>query len=170
MNIQRASAFERFDIFLPRDALAVAFQTFVVDRFDAEEHIFQAEAFPQFEHFFVSNENVAARFEVILFLDVALFDFAGESETVFGLNERNGVNNEHSVFADTREIFGSNLRTQVAGMAAVKRPGAAEGTVPRTTALKFDGGAGIEHADEVLPPAGQHIARRLCGIQILYKP
>ena len=101
MDIQRAGAFERFDIFFHRDALAVALQTFVVDRFDPEEHIFQAEAFPEFEHFLVSDENIAARLEVILFLDVALLDFAGKSETMVGLNERNIVNDEHSVFLDT---------------------------------------------------------------------
>ncbi len=170
MNIQRASAFERFDIFFHRDALAVALETFVVDRFDPEEHIFQAEAFPQFEDFFVSDENVAARLEIILFLDVALFDFAGKSETMFGLNERNVVDDEHSVFLDTRKVFGSNFCAQFAVIAAVKRPSAAEGAVPGTTARKFDRGAGIEHADEVFPPPGQHIARRLCGIQVLYTP
>jgi hypothetical protein len=82
MDIQRASAFERFDILFHRDALAVALETFIVNGFDSQEHIFQAQALPHPENFFVSDENIAARLEVILLIDVAFLHFARKGQTV----------------------------------------------------------------------------------------
>ena len=154
VDIQGASAFEGFDILFYGDALAVALEALVVDGLDSEEHIFQAETFPHFENFFVAYENIAARFEVILLLDVALFHFAGKGQTVVGLNKRDVVDDEHSVFPDTGEIFGSHFRVQFAVIAAVKRPGAAEGAIPRATARKFDRGAGVQHANEIFSAPG----------------
>ena len=52
------------------------------------------------------------------------------------------------------------LGLQLAVAAPVERPGAAERAVPGAAARELDRRGRIEHADEVLAPVGQQIARR----------
>src|SRR6201987_2395051 len=61
VNVQRSGAFEGFDILFYGDALAVALEALVIDSFDTEKHIFQDEALPHFENFFVAYEDIAQR-------------------------------------------------------------------------------------------------------------
>jgi hypothetical protein len=48
------------------DALAVGFQSFIVDRLDAQEHIFQTEALPETKGLLVPQQHVAARLQYFL--------------------------------------------------------------------------------------------------------
>src|SRR5438132_860047 len=52
--VERASKLQRLEIFGERHPFAIAFQSFFIDRFKAEEHGSQAEPLPELEDFLVS--------------------------------------------------------------------------------------------------------------------
>ena len=78
----------------------MSFQPLIVDGFDVEEHVLEAQALPMPKNFLVAQEEVSARFEIILLSNVAAFDLACQRESVHRLNEGDVINDEHTRFAN----------------------------------------------------------------------
>src|SRR5262245_66273456 len=75
------------------------------------------------------------------------------------LDERNVVHDEHAPLLDGRKVIDNAVRRRQPIAAAVKRPRAAECTIPRTATREFDGGGRVEDADEVSISMAQEVAR-----------
>src|SRR6266496_1513310 len=160
MDAERAGEFERLEIAAERHPLAVFLQAILVERFEAEKHVGDAELFPEAEYLLVAQQDVAAGFQVVALLDAGAGDGLAQRHAVALLHKGDIVDDEDPGFADPTQILNDPLGAQQAIAAAVKGPGAAERAVPRTAARKLDRGAGIEHADEILAAMAQQIARR----------
>src|SRR4029077_19791296 len=128
---ERAGEFERLEIAAKRDPFAVLAQPLLVDRLEADEHVFEAELSPETEHLLVAQQYVAARFEVILLADAGADDRFGDLHSVSLLHKSNVVDDKHTGFADRAQVLDHALRTDYPVAAAVKGPGTAEGAVPR---------------------------------------
>src|SRR6185436_19797047 len=107
----------------------------------------------------VLDQHVAARLQVVLLADAPAIDLLGDREAVLRLDEGHVVHDEDVRLADTREILPRRFRGALAVAAPVEGPRAAERAVPRAAAGELDGGAGVEHADEVLVAAPAEVAR-----------
>ena len=112
--------------------------------------VVQAEPLPEFEDFLVSQQDVAARFEVIAFSNTALSDRFAKLHAVLGLNERHVVHDKNAGLANLRQFLDRALRCFYAVIASVERPRAAKNAVPRTAAAELMEAAGFELADEIL--------------------
>jgi len=81
------------------------------------------------------------------------------------LNKGDIIDNEYAGLSNGRQIVHDLVGAGSAITPSVKGPGAAEGAVPGTPPGEFDGGAGIEHADEIFAPVPQQVARRMNLVQ-----
>src|SRR5262249_37783132 len=158
--VQRASELQRFEIFVERHALSIAFETFLIYRLEPEEHGVQTEPFPKFEHLLIAQQHIAARFEVITFPDAAARNRFSYLHTVLGLDERYVIHDENAGLADLRQLFDSALWCFYAVVASVERPRAAKYAVPRATSAEFDGSGRIELADEIFPAMSRQMSSR----------
>src|SRR5262249_22569372 len=134
---------------------------------DAEEHVVQAEAAPVLEHLLVLDEDVRARLEVVLLANAAALDLAADREAVLGMDERDVVDEEHVRLGDPGEGFDGGLRRRLAVAPAVEGPRAAERAVPGAPPRELGGGAGIQHADEVLVAAAAEVPRGREAIEVV---
>src|SRR5256885_3463949 len=69
--------------------------------------------------------------------------------------------------ADGGEVRGRLFRRRLPVAPAVERPGAAEGAVPRAPAGQLGGGAGIEHADEILVALVREVSRGQESVEVV---
>src|SRR5215468_12243919 len=157
---ERAGKFERLEIAAERDPFAMLAQTLFVNRFEANEHVFEAEFFPEAEHLLVAQQYVAAGFEVIFLANAGADDRLAEFHAVPLLYEGDVVDDEDTGLADRPHVLDDALRAHHAIAATVEGPGAAEGAVPRTASREFDGGAGIEGTEKIFAAMAQKIACR----------
>ena len=140
--------------------LRILAQALLVDRLEAEEHVFEAERLPELEHLLVAQQHVAARLEVVFLADAFPGDRLADGEAVLGLDEGDVVDDEDARLPDRRQLLDHALGADQPVAAAVERPGAAERAIPRTAARELDRGGRIEDADEILAPMTQQVARR----------
>src|SRR5678815_5243555 len=117
-------------------------QALLVDRFDAEEKVFDAEPAPEREHLLVAQQHVAAGLEIVFLLYSALGDGFPERLAVRGLDERDVVDDEDAGLLDSRELFHGHIDAHRAIGAAIEGPGAAEIAVPGAAARELDRGRG----------------------------
>src|ERR1700730_1469465 len=157
---ERAGEFERLEIAAERNPLAVLAQSFFIDRLEADEHVFEAELFPEAKYFFVAQQHVAAGLEVIFLTDTGADDRFGDLHAVPLLHEGDIVDDEDTRFTDRPGILQHALRGDQPIAAAVKGPGAAKGAVPRAAPRELDRGARIERAEKIFPAMAQQVARR----------
>src|SRR5208282_3136849 len=157
---ERAGELQRLEIAAEGDPLAEFLQPLLIDRFDAEKHIFEAEFFPETKDFLVAQQDVAAGLEVILLLDAGPGDRLTDRHPVPLLQKGDIVDDEDSPLTDRPQILDRPLRTDQPIASAIEGPGAAERAIPRTAARKLDRGAGIEGAEKIFPAMTQQIARR----------
>src|SRR4029077_6040254 len=97
-------------------------ESIFVDRFKTEEHGIQAEPLPQLEDLFVTQQHVAACFEVISFSDPTTGNGLAELHAVLGLNERYVFQNKNSRLAQLRQFLNGALGCLCAVVASVERP------------------------------------------------
>ena len=169
MDAERAGEFERFEIAPERHALAIFLQSLVVDRFEPEKHVGDAELLPEAEHVLVAQQHVAAGFEIIFFLDPGARHRLAKLEPVALVNEGDVIDDKDARLADRAQILDDPLRADETIGAAVKRPGAAERTIPRTAARKLDRCARVEHAEKIFSPMPQQVARRQQRVERMNK-
>src|SRR5215469_193167 len=127
-------------------------QPFFVDRFDAQEHVFQAQGLPEGENVLVPEEGVATRLQIVSFLETLPGDGVADLKSVLGLNEGHIVYNKDPGLVDLFEILHDLLWTDRPVPPAIKCPGAAERTIPRTAPGELDGRTGVQNSDKVLAP------------------
>src|SRR6516162_6669978 len=157
---KRAGEFQCLEIAAESDPLAESLQRFFIDRFDAEKQVFEAKLLPETKDILVPQQHIAAGFKVILLLDARAGDRLTDRHRVPLLQKGDIVDDEDPGLAYRSQIFDRPLRADQPIASAVKRPGAAEGTIPRTAARKLDRGAGIERAEKIFAAMAQQIARR----------
>ena len=104
---------------------------------------------PDLEYFLVAQQDVAARFQVILLLDAFARDRLADGEPVPVLDERHVIDDEHAGLLDASQVLDRPLGADRAVAAAVKGPGAAERAIPGAAARELDRSAWIERAHEV---------------------
>ena len=141
-------------------------EAFLIDRLHADEHVLEPERLPELEHLLVAQQNIAARLHVILFLDPSPSDRFADLHALFRLDEGHVVDHEDARFLDRAKLFHGLFRADRPITATVKRPGAAEGTIPGAASRKLDRGAGVQHTDEILVSMTQQIARRTDVVQV----
>src|SRR6476659_3121894 len=141
-----------------------------VDRFNADEHVGETERLPELEHFFVPQQHVAPRFEIVLFVDAATGDCLTDGHPLFGLDKGNVIDDEDPRLTHAAQVINDGFGAANAVAAAVEGPGAAEGAVPGTAPGKFDGRARVEHTDEVFPSVAEQIPGRPMVIEVLEHP
>ena len=83
------------------------------------------------------------------------------------LDERDVINIDSARLADAGEILDHAFRAEQPIAATVESPGAAEGAIPWAPAREFDGGARIEHADEIFSALAHEIARGPDFVEVL---
>ncbi len=113
-------------------------EAFLVNRLQAQEHVLQPQAAPVGEDLFVAHQHVGAGFQVVLLLDLALFQLVADRKAVLGMNERHVVNDEDVGLPDRSHVLGCGFGGGFAVAAAVKGPGAAKRTIPWTAAGELD--------------------------------
>src|SRR4029434_9318656 len=96
----------------------------------------------------ISEQHVASRFQIILFLDAVTGNGLTYLEALFGLDECHVGDDEDAWFAHAAQVVEDGVGCARAIAAAIERPGAAERAVPRTAAGKLNRGAGVEHSNE----------------------
>src|ERR1019366_10021208 len=106
-------------------------QALLVDRFQAEEHVLHPELAPVAEYFRIAAQHVGASLEVVLFFDLALFDFVPDRKPMLGRDERDVIDDEDVWLLDRQHVLCRGFRRRFAVTAAVERPRAAERTIPR---------------------------------------
>src|SRR5262245_2658469 len=137
--VERASEFQCFEIFRKRHAFAVAFQSFFVDCFKAEEHRIHTEPLPEPEDLLVTQQHVATRFEVITFADPAPGNGFAKLHAVLGLNESYVVHDKNAGLAYLRQLLNGALGCLYAIVTSVKCPRAAKDAVPWAASTELDG-------------------------------
>src|SRR5207245_9926903 len=80
--------FESADVLVGRNALAVELEAFLVQRFEAEEHVVQPQAAPVLEDLAVAEQDVAAGLEVVLLAYPKSFKLVADGEPVLRMHER----------------------------------------------------------------------------------
>src|SRR4029077_1048375 len=121
-------------------------ESIFVDRFKTEEHGIQAEPLPQLENLFVTQQHVAACFEVISFSDPATGNGLAKLHAVLGLNESYVIHNKNSGLAYLRQFFNGALGCLYAVVASVERPRTTKDAIPRAAPAKFDGSGRVQRA------------------------
>src|SRR4029077_8368301 len=128
-----------FEIFGERHTFSITLESIFVDRFETKEHGSQAEPLPELEDFFVSQQHVTARLEVITFPDPASRNRFAKLHAVLGLNESYVVHDENAGLANLRQFLDGALRCLYPVIASVERPRTAKDAVPGTAPAKLDG-------------------------------
>ena len=159
--------FEGAEVLVGRDALAVELEAFLVQRFEAEEHVVQPQAAPVLEDLAVAKQDVATGLEVVLLAYPKPFQLMADGQPVLRMYERDVVHQKDVGLGDARDIRSGGRRRDPPIATTIESPGAAERAVPGTAARQLGGGAGIEHADEVLVPTPGQIARGRKAVEIL---
>jgi hypothetical protein len=113
------------------------------------------------------SPHVAPRFQEVLLPDASAFQLAPDGEAVVGLDEGDGIDQEHVRLGDAGEIVGRALRRDLPVAPAVERPRAAGDAVPGAAARERRGRAGIEHAEEVPPAAPRELAGGWIVLEVL---
>ncbi len=93
---------------------------------------------------------------------------APDGEPVLLVDERHVVDDEHPGLGDPLQLGPDALGIALPVAAAVERPGAAKRAVPGAPARELDRRRRVEHADEILSPLRQEIARRLERVQLAH--
>src|SRR5207248_5657048 len=166
-DAQRAGEFERLEIAPERNAFAKLSQSLLVERLEAEKDVGEADLLPELEHLLVTQQHVAARLKVEVLADALASDGFADCKAVALLDECNVVDDEKARLSNGGEVLDDAFRAEQSITAAVERPSAAERAVPGAAAGKFDGGAGIEHADEIFAALAHEIARGPDLVEVL---
>lgn len=130
LDAERSRALQGLEVLAKADTLAVKLEAFFVDGLDAEEHVTHPERLPVLEEIHIAQEHIAARLEVILFLDAAPRDRLPDGVAVTRLDKGDVIDDEDSGLLDLREVFDGSLRAQLAVAPTIKGSGAAEGAIP----------------------------------------
>src|SRR5439155_12058607 len=110
MDPKRAGKFERLEIAAQRHALAVLEEALLVDRFEAEEHVGEAEPLPEAKHLLVAQQHVAAGVQVIALADAGAGDRLAELHAVPLVDERNIADDKDAGLEDPADTLHHPLR------------------------------------------------------------
>src|SRR5262249_23623889 len=125
------------------------------------------EVFPVGEEVAVLDEHVAAGFQVVLLLHLPPLQLLANGEAVLGVDEGYVVHQEDVGFADGGEILRRLHGGGLPVAPSIEAPRAAEGAVPGAASGQLRGGAGIEHADEVLVASPGQVARGQEAVEVV---
>src|SRR5580658_6109522 len=95
-----ARNFQGLGVDASRGALAMCLQPFLVDRFEAEEHVFETEAPPIGENLLAAAEHVGAGLQIVIFPDFALFELAADGKAMLGMDEGDVIDDEDVALID----------------------------------------------------------------------
>src|SRR5262249_41238838 len=98
---------------------------------------------------FVAEQHIPPCFQIVLLLDSTSRNRLPDCHAVLGLNKGDVINDEDAWLLNPAEIIDNDLRAGHPITSSIKGPGAAERTIPWTSAREFDGCAGIKDADEI---------------------
>src|SRR5262249_16063666 len=159
-DLKRASELQRLEIASKRNAFAKLSQAFLVDCFDAEKNLSEAELLPEFKHLLVAEQDVAACFQIESLADSLSRDRLTDLKAMPFLNECDIINDENARLCDRSQVLDDAFRVEQPVAAAIEGPGAAERAVPRATARELDSRARVERADEIFAAVAQAVACR----------
>lgn len=75
-------------------------EAFFINRFHAQKHVLKPERLPKPEHLLVTQEDIAARLHVVLFLNPPPCNSLTDFESLFRLNEGDIVDQEDTRFSN----------------------------------------------------------------------